>query len=84
MSNERRNPYYKKKNHKNVSSLSAAAGGAQAGAARTNDAVGTSSLLRAAGAVITNQMNIPTDEGTKPTLLDLNESMISTASSINP
>jgi hypothetical protein len=55
MSNERRNPYYKKKNHKNVSSLSAAAGGAQAGAARTNETIDTSSLLRAAGTVITNQ-----------------------------
>jgi hypothetical protein len=84
MSNERRNPYYKKKNHKNVSSLSAAAGGAQPEATRTNEMSGTSSLLRAAGTAITNQMSIPTEDGTKPTLLDLNESMISTASSINP
>jgi hypothetical protein len=84
MSNERRNPYYKKKNHKNVSSLNAAAGGAQAGAARANESTSTSSLLRAAGTVINNQMNISIDDGTKSTLLDLNESMISTASSINP
>jgi hypothetical protein len=84
MSNERRNPYYKKKNHKNVSSLSAAAGGMQAGAARTNESTGTSSLLRAAGGATGNATNTTMECEPNPTALDLNESMISTVSSINP
>jgi hypothetical protein len=84
MSNERRNPYYKKKNHKNMSSLSAAAGGTQAGAARTNESTGTSSLLRAAGGATGNATITTMECETNPTELDLNESMISTVSSINP
>jgi hypothetical protein len=84
MSNERRNPYSKKKHPKNMSSLVAAIGGTQAGAARTNEKTGTSSLLRAAGAVIGTVTNTTMEIDTNPMALDLNESMISTVSSINP
>jgi hypothetical protein len=84
MSNERRNPYYKKKQHRNASSLSMAAGGTQTGAARTTGTTGTSSLLRAAGAATSNEPNTTMEYDTTQTAFDLNESMISTASSINP
>jgi hypothetical protein len=84
MSNERRNPYQKKKHHKNVSSLSAAAGGTQAGAVWMIGTTGTSSLLRAAGAATRNKTNTTMECDTNPMALDLNESMISTVLSINP
>jgi hypothetical protein len=80
MSNERWNPYYKKKNHKNTSSLAAAIEGSGNAAARTNATAGVSSLSRAAVTIDRNEMQIDTTAA----LTDLNESMISAASSINP
>jgi hypothetical protein len=73
-----------KKNTKNVSSLSAAAGTTRAEAVRTSESTGTLSLLRAAGAVIGTVTNTTMEIDTNPAALDLNELMISTASSINP
>jgi hypothetical protein len=84
MSNERRNPYYKKKNHKNMSSLAAATVGTRAAAARASDDHGSSSLTRAIEQEAGNEMNLSIECDTNVTTGDMNESMISTASSINP
>jgi hypothetical protein len=79
MSNERWNPYYKKKNHKNTSSLAAAIEGSGNAAASMNATAGGSSLSRAAVTINRNEMQIDINEAP----IDLNESMISAASSIN-
>jgi hypothetical protein len=84
MSNERRNPYHKKKNHKNTSSLATAAIVTRAAAARMN---GTNKMMSAARDINRtsgNKMNVSIEYDASAGLNDLNESMISTVSSVNP
>jgi hypothetical protein len=74
MSNEQRNPYYKKKHPKNMSSLAAATLGTGTGGTQTNATSGTSSLTRAANMDVANEMNVSVDQGINAPLIDLNES----------
>jgi hypothetical protein len=83
MSNERRNPYHKKKHSKNMSS-SAATVVTRAAAVRASDNNGTSSLTRAIEQEAGNEMNVSIEYDANATTGDMNESMISSASSTNP
>jgi hypothetical protein len=84
MSNERRNPYYKKKNHKNTSSVATAAVVTRAGAARMNKTNKRATTEMDAERTLGNKMNVSIEYNATAGLNNLNESMISTASSVNP
>jgi hypothetical protein len=84
MSNKRRNPYYKKKKHKNTSSLTTAVVVTRVGAARMNKTNKIMASARATDQISENKMNVLIEYDASAGLNDLNESMISTVSLVNP
>jgi hypothetical protein len=84
MSNERRNPYHKKKHPKNSASATTATIVTRAGAARRNETEETMAVARATVYHPENEMNVSIEYDANAGLNDLNESMISTVSSVNP
>jgi hypothetical protein len=73
MSNERRNPYYKKKNHKNTSSVTIGAVTTRAGAARMNETNDMMAAARDADRTSTNEMNVSIEYDANAGLNDLND-----------